>query len=69
MIDFVDVVSKFQPSMEIDRVEDTIAEEKLRDISDIVISLARNMQEMQDSQIAEKLRGIGMQTGYDEYGR
>lgn len=53
--------------MEIDRVEDTIAEEKLRDISDIVISLARNMQEMQDAQIAEKLRS--MQAGYDEYGR
>ena len=52
MIDFDEEVSKFQPSMEIDRVEDTIAEEKLRDISDIVISLARNMQEMQDAQIA-----------------
>ena len=67
MIDFDDEVSKFQPSMEIDRVEDTIAEEKLRDISDIVISLARNMQEMQDAQITEKLRS--MQAGYDEYGR
>lgn len=53
--------------MEIDRVEDTIAEEKLRDISDIVISLARNMQEMQDAQIAEKLRGFT--NGYDEYSR
>ena len=67
MIDFDEEVSKFQPSMEIDRVEDTIAEETLRDISDIVISLARNMQEMQDAQIAEKLRNL--QTGYDEYGR
>ena len=67
MIDFDEEVSKFQPSMEIDRVEDTIAEEKLRDISDIVISLDRNMQEMQDAQITEKLRNL--QTGYDEYGR
>ena len=67
MIDFDEEVSKFQPSMEIDRVEDTIAEEKLRDISDIVISLARNMQEMQDAQIEEKLRSFT--NGYDEYGR
>ena len=41
MIDFDEEVSKFQPSMEIDRVEDTIAEEKLRDISDIVTTRSK----------------------------
>ena len=56
MIDFDEEVSKFQPSMDIDRVEDTIAEEKLRDVTDLVLKLSKNMQEMQSTQIAQQFR-------------
>jgi len=58
MIDFDEEVAKFQPSMDIDRVEDTIAEEKLRDITDIVVNLARNMQEMQSVQMNRKFQDL-----------
>jgi len=58
MIDFDEEVAKFQPSMDIDRVEDNIADEKLRDVTDIVLGLAKNMQEMQDQQISQKIQSI-----------
>ena len=58
MIDFDEEVAKFQPSMDIDRVEDSIAEEKLRDITDIVVNLARNMQEMQSVQMSRKFQDL-----------
>ena len=66
MIDFDEEVSKFQPSMDIDRVEDTIAEEKLRDVTDIVLKLSRNMQEMQSSQIAQKFQDYRSYMGNTE---
>lgn len=51
MIDFDEEVSKFQPSMEIEKVEDTVSDEKLRDISDVLIGLTRNMNEMQRASV------------------
>lgn len=58
MIDFDEEVSKFQPSMEIEKVEDTVSDEKLTDISDIIKGLARNLQGMQSAQIDRKVREI-----------
>ncbi len=66
MIDFDEEVSKFQPSMDIDRVEDTIAEEKLRDVTDIVLKLSNNMQEMQSAQIDQKFRDYRSYIGNTE---
>lgn len=43
MIDFDEEVAKFQPSMEIEKVEDTVSDDKLRDISDVLISMSRNL--------------------------
>jgi len=56
MIDFDEEVAKFQPSMEIEKVEDTVSDEKLRDISDVLLGLTRNIQNMQEVQIERKLR-------------
>ena len=56
MIDFDEEVAKFQPSMEIEKVEDTVSDEKLRDISDVLLGLTRNIQSMQETQIERKLR-------------
>ncbi|MCR5727408.1 MAG: hypothetical protein K6G24_08080 [Lachnospiraceae bacterium] len=56
MIDFDEEVTKFQPSMEIEKVEDTVSDEKLRDISDVLLGLTRNIQNMQEVQIERKLR-------------
>jgi len=66
MIDFDEEVSKFQPSMDIDRVEDTIAEEKLRDVTDLVLKLSKNMQDMQSTQIAEQFRDYRSYMGNTE---
>ena len=68
MIDFDEEVEKFQLSMDLDRVEDNIAEEKLRDITDIVMNLARNVQDMQSAQIARKFREYQVnQSASDDY--
>ena len=66
MIDFDEEVLKFQPSMDLDRVEDNIAEEKLRDITDIVTNLAKSIQDMQASQMDRKLREFrsGIENNY-----
>lgn len=56
MIDFDEEVTKFQPSMEIEKVEDSVSDEKLRDISDVLLGLTRNIQNMQEVQIERKLR-------------
>jgi hypothetical protein len=69
MIDFDEEVLKFQPSMDLDRVEDNISEEKLRDITDIVTNLAKSMQEMQSYQLERKFRDLrsDMNNSYDNY--
>lgn len=57
MIDFDEEVAKFQPSMEIEKVEDTVSDDKLRDISDVLISMSRSLNvhneagRMRDTQI------------------
>ena len=55
--------------MDLDRVEDNISEEKLRDITDIVTNLAKSMQEMQSYQIERRLRDrhTEMNDNYDSY--
>lgn len=65
MIDFDEEVQKFQPSMEIEKVEDTVSEEKFSDISDIVKSMAVNMQNMQSAQMNRVIRDI--QNSYTYY--
>ena len=65
MIDFDEEVSKFQPSMEIEKVEDTVSDEKLRDISDILIGLTRDLNSMQSARNSDR-RGAG-QNGYIYY--
>lgn len=65
MIDFDEEVQKFQPSMEIERVEDTVSEEKFSDISDIIKSMAVNMQNMQSAQMNRVIRDI--QNNYTYY--
>lgn len=57
MIDFDEEVAKFRPSMEIEKVEDTVSDDKLRDISDVLISMSRSLNahneagRMRDTQI------------------
>ena len=65
MIDFDEEVSKFQPSMEIEKVEDTVSDDKLRDISDVLINLTRNMNAMQAGRPSDR-RGAS-QNGYINY--
>ena len=63
MIDFDEEVAKFQPSMEIEKVEDTVSDDKLRDISDVLLGLAKNMNDIQRNQ---GRRGAS-QNGYLNY--
>ena len=61
MIDFDEEVAKFQPSMEIEKVEDTVSDDKLRDISDVLIAMSRNLNANSE---AERGRMLNSQINY-----
>ena len=65
MIDFDEEVAKFQPSMEIEKVEDTVSDDKLRDISDILISLSRNASMNSETELRSRMRDS--QNNYRKY--
>ena len=65
MIDFDEEVAKFQPSMEIEKVEDTVSDDKLRDISDILISLSRNASMNSEAELRSRMRDS--QNNYRKY--
>ena len=47
MLDFEEELKKFRPSLEIDQVEDTVYNNNLSDVTDLMDELLREMKEHQ----------------------